>query len=137
MQSWVKRGLLICCAGWQLAFAAADLDVNTPVIAAIKASMQARHQQLALHYASGAVGLTVDGFVAVKEASLVPLSQRGALSTLVRDENTDRARLYQTIASANGHAEWEGEIQRTFAQRWIDKAQPGWFVQKDGLWVKR
>ena len=117
--------------------AAADLDVNTPAVAAVKASMQSRHQLLAPHYQSGAVGLTADGFVAVKEAGLVPLSQRSALATLVKDENADRARLYQGIAAANGHPEWEGEIQRTFAQRWIDRAQPGWMVQGDGQWSRK
>jgi uncharacterized protein len=119
------------------AYAAADLDVNTPAVTAVKASMQSRHLQLLPHYQSGAVGLTADGFVAVKEAGLVPLSQRSALAALVKDENTDRARLYQGMAAANGHPEWEGEIQRTFAQRWIDKAQAGWFVQRDGQWVRK
>ncbi len=117
--------------------AAADLDVNTPAVAAVKASMQNRHQLLAPYYQSGAVGLTADGFVAVKDAGLVPLSQRSALAALAKEENADRARLYQGIAAANGHPEWEGEIQRTFAQRWIDRAQPGWSVQRDGQWVKK
>lgn len=117
--------------------AAADLDVNTPAVAAVKASMQSRHQLLSPHYQSGAVGLTGDGFVAVKDAGLVPLSQRSALAALVKDENADRARLYQGIAAANGHPEWEGEIQRTFAQRWIDRAQPGWMVQRDGQWGRK
>lgn len=119
------------------AHAAADLDVNTPAVAAVKASMQSRHQLLSPNYQSGAVGLTADGFVAVKDAGLVPLSQRSALAALVKDENADRAKLYQGIAAANGHPEWEGEIQRTFAQRWIDRAQPGWLVQRDGQWIKK
>jgi uncharacterized protein len=119
------------------AYAAADLDVNTPAVAAVKASMQNRHQLLAGYYQSGAVGLTAEGFVAVKDAGLVPLSQRSALAGLVKDENSDRAKLYQGIAAANGHPEWEGEIQRTFAQRWIDRAQTGWFVQREGQWVRK
>lgn len=117
--------------------AAADLEVNTPAIAAIKNSMQARHAQLAGFYASGAVGLTRDGLIAVKDANAVPLSQRGALTGLVKEENADRARLYKEIAGANGHPEWESEIQNTFAARWIDKAQSGWWVQGAGGWVKK
>ncbi len=130
----VLLGMVVALLSVQ-AHAAADLDVNTPAVAAVKASMQSRHQLLSPHYQSGAVGLTADGFVAVKDAGLVPLSQRSALSALVKDENADRSRLYQGIAAANGHPEWEGEIQRTFAQRWIDRAQPGWQVQRDGQWV--
>ena len=49
-------------------FAAADLEVNTPGVNAIKQSMQARHIQLAAHYSSGAVGLTADGMVALRDA---------------------------------------------------------------------
>ena len=48
-------------------FAAADLEVNTPGINAIKQSMQVRHGQLAAHYSSGAVGLTADGMVALRD----------------------------------------------------------------------
>ena len=120
-----------------LGHAAADLEANTPAIAAVKASMQARHTQLQPHYAAGGVGLTQDGYIAVKDASAVPLSQRGVLAGLVKEENADRSRLYKEIATANGHPEWQGEIQSTFAARWIDKAQAGWFYQKAGEWVKK
>ena len=117
--------------------AAADLEVNTPAIAALKASMQARHGQLSPFYGAGAIGLTKDGMIAVKDATAVPLSQRGSLSGLVSAENADRASLYKEIATANGHAEWQGDIQNTFAGRWIDKAQSGWFYQGAGGWVKK
>ncbi|MDF0377309.1 YdbL family protein [Methylophilus sp. YYY-1] len=119
------------------ALAAADLDINTPALAAVKASMQARHPQLLPYYQSGAIGFTADGYIAIKEASGVPLSQRNMVTSLVNQENNDRTQLYQGIAAANGHPEWAGEIQRTFAQRWMDKAQAGWFVQKDGQWLKK
>ena len=117
--------------------AAADLEVNTPAIAAIKNSMQARHTQLAPHYASGAVGLTKDGLIAVHDASAVPLKDRQGINALVAAENSDRNALYKEIATGNGHAEWEGEIRSTFAQRWVQKAQAGWWYQDANGWVKR
>lgn len=121
----------------QIGMAAADLEVNTPAISAIKTSMQARHVKLASYYASGAVGLTKDGLIAVKDANAVPLSERGELTGLVKEENADRTRLYKEIAQANGHPEWQVDIQNTFASRWIDKAQSGWWVQGAGGWVKK
>lgn len=117
--------------------AAADLEVNTPAVSAIKNSMQSRHGQLAAYYASGAIGLTKDGLIAVRDANAVPLAQRGVLTGLVKDENADRNNLYKEIAVANGHPEWQAEIQGTFAGRWIDKAQGGWWVQDAGGWVKK
>ena len=118
-------------------FAAADLEVNTPGINAIKQSMQARHAQLHPYLDSGAVGLAADGMVALHDAGAVPLAQRQAVNALVAAENNDRSALYAEIANANGHPEWQAEIRSTFAQRWIQRAQPGWWVQSGGGWVKK
>ncbi len=117
--------------------AAADLDINTPAISAIKNSMQARHTQLAPNYTSGAVGLTKDGLIAVRDTTAVPLKDRQGINGLVAAENSDRNKLYKEIAVANNHPEWEGEIRNTFAGRWIDKAQGGWWYQNNGVWVKK
>lgn len=130
---FVLTGLLV--ANW--ASAEADLEVNTPAINALKASMQARHSQLAPHYNSGAVGLTKDGFIAIHDATAVPLKDRGSINGLVSAENADRAALYKEIASANKHPEWEGGIRDSFAARWIDKAQSGWWYQGAGGWAKK
>ncbi len=118
-------------------FAAADLEVNTPGVSAIKQSMQARHAQLAAHYGSGAVGLTSDGLIALRDAGAVPLAQRQAVNALVAAENNDRNALYAEISNANGHPEWQAEIRSTFAQRWVQRAQPGWWVQSGGAWKQK
>jgi uncharacterized protein YdbL (DUF1318 family) len=117
--------------------AAADLEVNTPAISALKNSMQARHAQLAPHYASGAIGLTQDGLIAVRDATALPLKDRQGINALVATENSDRSALYKEVAAGNGHPEWQGEVRNIFAGRWIDKAQSGWYFQQDGGWVKK
>ncbi|MBA3695380.1 MAG: YdbL family protein [Methylotenera sp.] len=117
--------------------AAADLEINTPAIAAIQNSMQARHTKLAGFYASGAIGLTKDGLIAVKDASAIALKDRQSLNGMVSAENNDRNALYKEIAAANGHPEWEAEIRNTFAQRWVQKAQSGWWYQDANGWAKR
>lgn len=118
-------------------YAAADLEVNTPAISAVKNSMQARHAQLAAHYASGAIGLTKDGLIALRDTTAVPLKDRQGINALVAAENSDRNALYKEIAVGNGHPEWKADIQGTFAGRWIDKAQSGWYYQNDSAWVKK
>lgn len=127
--------MLVLCSQWVVA--AADLEVNTPAILAIKASMQKRHEQLATHYASGAVGLTKDGLVAVRDTSAVPLKERQSINGLVNAENNDRNALYKEIANGNGHPEWESEVRSTFAQKWIQKAQVGWWTQTNDGWAKK
>jgi len=120
------------------ALAQVNLEINTPAIASLQASMQSRHGQLAPLYASGAVGLTRDGNVALRDASAVPLAQRQQVNALIAAENQDRAALYREIARANGRPEWEQDIRATFAQRWISRAAPGWYYQNPaGAWVRK
>ncbi len=133
----MKKFLMALLLLPMLALAAADLEINTPAISSLKASMQARHGQLAAHYASGAVGLTRDGLVALRDANAVPLKDRQGVNALVSAENNDRNALYREIATANGHPEWEAEVRSTFAQRWVQKAQGGWWYQDAGGWAKK
>lgn len=116
----------------------ADLNVSTPAIRQLTASMEERHAKLKKYYDSGAVGLTRDGLVEVRDQNLVPLPERNSTRKLVADENADRTNLYREIATANGHPEWEMDIRTTFAERWASKAAPGWFYQdKDGNWKQK
>lgn len=116
----------------------ANLDINTPAINSLQRSMQQRHTQLAPLYASGAVGLTRDGNVALRDVRAVPLAQRQQVNALIASENQDRAALYREISRANGHPEWEADIRATFGQRWISRAQRGWYYQNaSGAWVRK
>jgi len=138
MKLFIKLAALLLALSLSAAtWAAADIEINTPGIAALTQSMQARYAQLAGHYTSGAVGLTADGFVAVRDASAVPLSERQAVNALVTAENQDRRALYSEIARANGHPEWVDDIRNTFAQRWIHRAQAGWWIQGPKGWAKK
>ena len=47
------------------------------------------------------------------------------------------SRLYAEIARANGHPEWQNDIQQTFAQRWISNAANGWWYQQGGSWKQK
>ena len=117
---------------------AADIEINTPAIASLKQSMQQRHNQLEPYYARGAVGLTRDGLIAMRDANALPLSARQPVNALIASENQDRNALYREIARANSHPEWEEDIRSTFGQRWIDLARPGWWYQApNGSWVRK
>ena len=120
-----------------VALAQGNLEINTPAIAKLQQSMQARHAQLAPLYGSGAIGLAADGSIALRDAAKVPLAQRGQANSLVAAENADRSALYREIARANDHPEWEADVRKTFAQRWIDRARPGWWVQRGGSWRQK
>jgi uncharacterized protein len=137
-------GVLLAAAGAVLdllvapAQAQADLNIATPAVRQLTQSMEARHAELKKYYDSGAIGLTRDGLVELRDLNLVPLPERNAVRKLVSAENADRANLYREIASANGHPEWETDIRSTFAERWVSKASPGWYYQDaSGAWKQK
>ncbi len=118
--------------------AQANIDVSSPAIRKLTASMKARTPRLEPYLASGAVGLTNDGMVAVRDPGSVPLASRRQVNQLVAEENRDRSALYREIASANGHPEWEQNIRSTFARRWVDNARRGWWYQDgSGHWSRK
>jgi len=116
----------------------ADLNIATPAVRQLTQSMESRHAQLKKYYDAGAVGLTRDGLVEVRDQNLVALPERNTVRKLVVDENADRNNLYREIAAANGHPEWEADIRATFAQRWISKSSAGWYYQNSaGTWQRK
>ena len=117
----------------------ANLDVQTPAIEAIEARMRSRfHATLKGLFESGAVGLTHNGDVAMRDASKVPLAQRAQATQAVAAENTDRADLYKQIAIANGHPEWAQRMRESFATQWISRAHSGWYYQDaPGTWQRK
>ena len=116
-----------------------NLDVSGPEIRAVTASMQQRFGQLQKYFASGVIGLTTDGLVAVRDQNAVPLAERATVTRLVTEDNRDRETLYAELAKANKHPEWEPDIRRTFARRWVERgAQGGWYYQDaGGKWVQK
>jgi len=114
-----------------------NIDINSPAVRKIRDSMADRHKQLVRYYDSGAIGLTRDALVEVRDLSAAPLPERNTVRKLVADDNADRQALYREIARANGHPEWEADIRQVFAKRWIDKKQPNWYYMgQDGQWRK-
>jgi uncharacterized protein YdbL (DUF1318 family) len=135
----IGRSLEMLIPAAQAQDQSANLDVSSPQIRALTASMKARFSELSKYFDSGVVGLTNDGMVEVRDPNAAPLAERAAVKRLVAEDNRDRTSLYAEIARANGHAEWEADIRRTFARRWIERgANPGWYYQDaSGKWMQK
>jgi uncharacterized protein YdbL (DUF1318 family) len=141
------RPVLLAAAGALLnllipaaeAQASPNLDVSDPQIRAVTASMQQRFGELKKYFDTGVIGLTADGQVAIRDQNAIPLAERAVVARLVAEDNRDRATLYAEIAKANKHPEWEPDIRRTFARRWVERgAQPGWYYQDaGGKWLQK
>ncbi|RLA04555.1 MAG: DUF1318 domain-containing protein [Gammaproteobacteria bacterium] len=117
--------------------AEADLNVQTAAITRLRTSMKQRFPQLQPHFVSGAIGFTADGLVALRNVSALPLAQRASLNPLIAAENRDRNALYQEIARANNHPDWEAQIRSTFAARWVSNAAKGWWYENASGWHQK
>jgi len=119
--------------------AEAALNVSSPAVARIKQSMGARFAEMEKFFASGAIGLTKDGLVDVRDLNAVALPDRATVKRLVSEDNADRTQLYAEIAKASNHPEWEADIKKSFAKRWVATgAKPGWYYQgDDGSWKQK
>ncbi len=116
----------------------ADLSIDSPEIRQARSVMQSRFPALKRFYDAGYIGIQTDGLLTVRDAGSVPLQDRNKVNKLVAAENADREHLYQAIAKANGHPEWVAQIKSTFATRWINNAQRGWWYQSsNGSWKQK
>ena len=121
------------------AHAQANINISTPEIKQIQGRMAGRFEsELAGYLGAGAIGLGNDGLVVVRDLSKVGLKDRNRVKAAVSAENKDRLAVYREIAVANGHPEWEQQIRSTFAARWVNRAQAGWFYQdQQGNWKRK
>jgi len=119
--------------------AAVDVNVSTPAIRALKASMAARFPQLQPLYGKGAVGETNNGLVVVRDTGALSLKEKANVNRLVSEENRDRTALYAEIIKANNIDMGQlPEVQKIFANSWRGKSAPGWWIQQDnGQWAKK
>jgi uncharacterized protein YdbL (DUF1318 family) len=119
--------------------AAVDVNVSTPAIRNIRASLANRFPQLQPLYGKGAIGETNTGLIAARDIGALSLKEKADVNRLVEQENADRQALYTEIIRANSLAPSQlGEIQRLFANSWRDKSAPGWWIQQDnGQWGRK
>jgi uncharacterized protein YdbL (DUF1318 family) len=138
-QSLLGRLWLVGFSSREAHAAALDLNVSTPAIRALNASMANRFPQLRPLYAKGAIGETNNGLVAARDTGALSLKEKADLNRLVDEENKDRRTLYAEIIRANNlDPSRLGEVQRLFANSWRNKSSPGWWIQQDaGQWVKK
>ena len=135
-----SKPLALYVLNWLISPAAAveaNLNISSAAINGLQNEMIARHSVLKPYYDNGAIGLTENGLITVRNAKAIALKERNNIKALVVDENQDRNALYSEIARANGHPEWKEDIQSTFARRWVSNASVGWWYQSGGNWKQK
>lgn len=121
------------------AAAQADVDFDRPSAEklALESALAERFRSLKPYLDAGAIGLTESGLIDFHDRNRVPLKDRNTVVQLIAEQNNDWNALYREIARLNGHPEWEDSIRRTFAERWIAKADTGWYYREGGTWKQK
>lgn len=114
-----------------------DFDKPSPEKQALENSLASRFPSLRPYLDSGAIGLSDAGLLEFRDRNLVPLKDRNQVVQLLAAQNNDWNALYAEIAALNNHPEWQDSIRRTFAERWIAKADSGWYYREDGAWKQK
>ena len=138
-KSFLERFRVVAIGPTSAYAAAVDVNVSTPAVRALKASMAARFPQLQPLYGKGAVGETSNGLVAVRDTGALSLKEKADVNRLVDEENRDRTALYTEIIRANNLGmNTLPEVQKLFANSWRAASSPGWWIQQDnGQWAKK
>ncbi len=116
----------------------ANISIDSAKIRSLRNKMKQRQAKLNPFYQSGSIGFTNKGFIASVSDKGLSIKQKSTAKKLINAENNDRKALYREIANANGHPEWQDDIQKTFAHTWISKIPSGWMYQtSSGQWKKK
>lgn len=145
---WLNEGTLVASLAVRLldvlapaahAQEQADININTPTIRALRASLKDLEAKLSPYKKSGAIGYDArTGLLDMRDLSLIPLKKRNDVKKLMAEDNDVRNALYEAIASANKHPEWEQNIRETFARVWIDEMPTGaWYKNRNGAWKQK
>lgn len=121
------------------AHAQSDVDFDRPSAEkrALEDALAQRFKSLKPYFNSGAIGHTESGLVEFRERNLVSLKDRNSVVQLIAAQNNDWNALFAEIARLNGHPEWQDSIRRTFAERWVAKAESGWYYREAGVWKQK
>ncbi len=117
--------------------AGANLSINTPKINALRNQLKQTHNRLVPYFNKGNIGYADNGLIKIQHNNGLNIKQKSTMKKLLNTANNTLSNLYSEIAKENGHPEWKGDIQRTFARTWIKQIQGGWMYYQNGQWKKK
>lgn len=114
-------------------------QVSNAAIRGLKAQIRKHHAKLEPYYKSGAIGITNEGYLTIRDKSQLSLSELGQVRQLVEKDNQARSQLYKEVVKALDLEQNQiSRVESIFADTWRGKASSGWWIQKDdGSWVRK
>lgn len=116
---------------------ASDTDVlRTPALDALKQRMEYRLIELEPYHMSGAIGLSSDGFLVVRNAEKLPLDKRARVKRLISKENRDREAMLQAMDLMIPHMT-KTELRERQMPQWRQLMPVGSWIQNSGKWQQK
>jgi uncharacterized protein YdbL (DUF1318 family) len=118
---------------------APDINITTPAIRHLIDSRKARYSSLVPFFNNCVLGENNRGLLDLRSLQDLSLQDKARAKTLLEQENRDRQKLYQEVATANKlPANRLDEIASIFAKVNLKEAHPGWCIQdEEGNWKKK
>ncbi len=116
-----------------------DLNLTTPIIRKLIATMKSRNAAIMKFKGKGAIGETNDSMLATRKMDGLGGEEIRTVKRLLRAENNDREALYKELATANKISLAEiGKIKTVFAKAHKQKSKPGhWYHDENGNWTQK
>lgn len=121
------RVIILHCAAWLLILACAPAMGDE--LDELKQRFQARYPALEQLKHAGVIGETDGGLVEAVRAV------DAAASRLIREENSDRLRLYAILAQQQGVP--SAVVAQRNAMRNFERAGPGEYLKKGNAWTRK
>ena len=140
-QSYLIPNIRNFVLGSQIAYASGDIDINltTPAIRKVIASMKSRNSIIDTFKKKGAIGETFHGKLEIRDYEGLGGSEIRTIKQLVKAENSDRNLLYKELADANDISASDiNRIGAVFGITHKNRLESGeWFKGDDGQWSKK
>lgn len=121
------------------AWAQSASTVSNASIRKLKEQITRNHGQLGTYYEQGAVGISSQGLLEIRETKGLPLPEVAKLKRLIAADNQVRQQLYREVAAALSIDPGQiDKVQRVFAEEWQSKAPKGYLIQDaSGAWRRK
>ena len=140
-QSYLIPNIRNFVLGNQIVYAGEDIDINltTPAIRKVIASMKSRNRKIDTFKKKGTIGETFSGKLEIRDYEGLGGSEIRTIKQLVKAENSDRNLLYRELANANDISASDiNRIEEVFGITHKNRLESGeWYKGDDGQWNKK
>lgn len=110
--------------------------LRTPALEALKQRMEYRLTELKPYHQNGAVGLSAQGYLVVRELEKLPLDKRARVKRLLSKENRDREAMLQAMDLMIPHMT-KTELRERQMPQWRALMPVGSWIENLGKWQQK